>query len=244
MNLEKLKKSLLQQKQLQKRKKMYKKNTNYNPGTSIGRHHAPSVAPVWNSEASKWEYSGGETPQTMSTAPVANPQAIGAHHAPSVAPTFNTATNRWEGEESSPYMQTTPISPQYPLPQEAYEDSILPQESGPGPWASGYVPYGDEDEEERLKFGQTGYLRQQMTDDKGLFRGGREGRMFGRARDWWEDNVKGGGDGSNREDGLVVADDFEGYDSQRNVNNEYRNDVEKWQKFKDELYDSQKKNEW
>ena len=34
-----------------------------------------------------------------------------------------------------------------------------------------------------LKFGQKGWLKQEMTDQEGLFQGGKDGRAFGRARD-------------------------------------------------------------
>ena len=39
---------------------------------------------------------------------------------------------------------------------------------------------------ERLKFGQKGWLMQQLTDDRGLFQGGEQGRVLGRVRDAFE----------------------------------------------------------
>jgi hypothetical protein len=54
--------------------------------------------------------------------------------------------------------------------------------------ASPIVTAANNEGNPKLTFGETGWVKQQMTDDKGLFQGGREGRMFGRFKDWRDDN--------------------------------------------------------
>ena len=69
----------------------------------------------------------------------------------------------------------------FPMSGQEYDDSVNNQKQ------QGSNQVGSD----RLRFGQKGWLRQQMTDDRGIFRGGKQGRVFGRIRDAF-DPVEGG----------------------------------------------------